>query len=318
MSLILFLAACGEENNSSNDVDSENSLPVASAGTNQVIPISRLMTLDGSNSFDPDNDSLSFIWSITSLPPGSEVTELTDGESEFPSFIPDKEGNYQFSLIVSDGKLYSPAVSVTHTAFYTKEHHESMVEDFFLDCQGNESFFNVNNSWSSYGTSGEIEVIGAAFCFPSDLYVSPAESSIPPETVYGCTNNISLTISPGEDFLSVQLTVIIPELYLDLSGVYNIGSSSKNYTGYAKITGFEYSAGISLLDRGAGVYGYIEIESSSVECMVEDFDLDDAYLDLVGDLIIGLAEESIKGNLENSINEFLGTQFFNLSGILFL
>lgn len=59
------------------------------------------VTLDGSDSSDPDGDELSFNWSI-SVPQGSEAT-LSDPNTVDPTFTPDVSGDYTATLEVSDG-----------------------------------------------------------------------------------------------------------------------------------------------------------------------------------------------------------------------
>lgn len=93
-----------------------NRAPVANAGTAQSIMAETTATLDGSQSSDADGDAVSFKWTLTSRPEGSQAA-LGAGNVAKPTFTPDIAGSYQFSLIVSDGKLDSAAAStVTLTA----------------------------------------------------------------------------------------------------------------------------------------------------------------------------------------------------------
>ena len=67
--------------------------------------------LDGSTSFDPDaGDSItSYAWSVTSAPPGSAVTDVSDPAIVNPTLTPDVPGDYTVELVVSDGKVSSVA-----------------------------------------------------------------------------------------------------------------------------------------------------------------------------------------------------------------
>ena len=50
------------------DVKSANQAPVAETGSNQEVEQVMTVTLDGSNSTDPNNDSLSYTWEQLSGP----------------------------------------------------------------------------------------------------------------------------------------------------------------------------------------------------------------------------------------------------------
>lgn len=82
-------------------VSSANLAPTADAGEPAVVLIGALTTLDGSGSFDPENDPLTYAWSIVSAPPGSTAS-LDDPSAVMPSFTPDVIGLYTIALVVSD------------------------------------------------------------------------------------------------------------------------------------------------------------------------------------------------------------------------
>jgi hypothetical protein len=92
-----------------------NSTPVANAGIDQNIATGSMITLDGSTSSDADGDSLSYSWTITSVPAGSSAS-LSNASVARPTFTADNDGNYVFSLIVNDGLDNSSADTVTVTA----------------------------------------------------------------------------------------------------------------------------------------------------------------------------------------------------------
>ncbi|MDT8420067.1 MAG: PKD domain-containing protein [Desulfuromonadales bacterium] len=89
-----------------------NSPPIADAGADQNVATSGTVTLDGSGSFDPDGDPLTFSWAFTSRPAGSSAT-LSDAAAENPTFTADLEGTYVLQLIVNDGTVNSTADAVT-------------------------------------------------------------------------------------------------------------------------------------------------------------------------------------------------------------
>lgn len=95
-----------------------NNMPTADAGTDQNIFFGTGLTatLDGSASHDPENDPLTYHWTIVSAPVGSSAS-LSDVNAVMPTLTPDRNGSYLISLIVSDGVNVSAADSVMITAF---------------------------------------------------------------------------------------------------------------------------------------------------------------------------------------------------------
>jgi len=89
-----------------------NSAPIADAGADQAANVGETITLDGSQSQDADGDTLNFVWSFISAPTGSTAA-LSDPTAAGPSFDVDMSGIYVVQLIVNDGKVDSPADTVT-------------------------------------------------------------------------------------------------------------------------------------------------------------------------------------------------------------
>ncbi|MCL4218778.1 MAG: PKD domain-containing protein, partial [Candidatus Hydrogenedentes bacterium] len=81
-----------------------NDSPVADAGPDQSVALGATVQLDGSGSFDPNNDPLTFAWRYIGTPRGATMPVLDDPTSEMPSFTPSVPGQYEFELIVDDGK----------------------------------------------------------------------------------------------------------------------------------------------------------------------------------------------------------------------
>ena len=125
---IALLTGCGNDSNSSSvnsspnlptpdtsipstPIGPSNSIPIAVAGTQQNITLGDLVALDGSNSVDNDQDSLTYTWTVKQKPPISNVT-LSDSSIVNPTFKPDVQGKYIISLIVNDGKINSQESTV--------------------------------------------------------------------------------------------------------------------------------------------------------------------------------------------------------------
>ena len=87
-------------------ISTENSPPTAAAGVDQTKLVGQLVTLDGRESFDVDNDEITWSWSFTSRPTGSTTT-LSNRTVSTPSFRIDIAGSYVVQLLVNDGVLDS-------------------------------------------------------------------------------------------------------------------------------------------------------------------------------------------------------------------
>jgi uncharacterized cupredoxin-like copper-binding protein len=82
----------------SRTVRTGNDQPVADAGGDQIGVAAGSITLDGSASYDPDDDPITFAWVQTSGPP----VELTGANSEVASFTAEEGQTYMFRLTVRD------------------------------------------------------------------------------------------------------------------------------------------------------------------------------------------------------------------------
>ncbi len=92
-----------------------NVAPIANAGNDQHVALDSRVTLEGNASTDANGDMLSFAWSFTSKPEGSNAT-LDSPQTNNPSFVADISGQYVISLIVGDSTLASLPDSVQITA----------------------------------------------------------------------------------------------------------------------------------------------------------------------------------------------------------
>ena len=91
-----------------------NVAPIANAGLPQNLVLGTLgtkVTLDGTASSDPNNDFITYKWTMTSKPTNGAVNStatLTDSTTSKPYFTADLAGTYVVALVVNDGKLDSP------------------------------------------------------------------------------------------------------------------------------------------------------------------------------------------------------------------
>jgi hypothetical protein len=79
-----------------------NDLPLAWAGSDHEAQIGDRVTLDGSNSSDPEGADLTFEWRIVSAPATSEAA-LSSSSQPSPSLEVDAEGEFILGLVVNDG-----------------------------------------------------------------------------------------------------------------------------------------------------------------------------------------------------------------------
>lgn len=92
-------------------ISTQNSAPVAHAGSDQQTHVGAQVVLDGSASSDIDGDMLTYAWSVVTAPAGS-VTQIVDPAQALARFTPDIAGEYVIELVVDDGTVSSAPDSV--------------------------------------------------------------------------------------------------------------------------------------------------------------------------------------------------------------
>ncbi len=124
------------------DAVSTNRTPFAHAGTDMSTIAGLTVELDGSQSYDPDLDELSYSWT-----PLNEV-ELSDESIINPTFTaPDSEGSYPFSLTVTDPDgLVSDPDTVIVTVILNQPPVAVAGDDEEVD-QGNTVMLDGSNSY---------------------------------------------------------------------------------------------------------------------------------------------------------------------------
>jgi hypothetical protein len=86
--------------------------PYADAGPPRVLELGQLATLDGSASMVGAGRPITYSWSFSRRPAGSNAV-LNGATGVRPSFVPDVEGEYAVALVVSDGVSASRPGSAT-------------------------------------------------------------------------------------------------------------------------------------------------------------------------------------------------------------
>ena len=73
----------------------------SNAGTGSSYPLGATVPLDGSRSFDPDGQLVSYSWSVVQHPDGSTAAPV-DPSAATTTFVPDQLGTYRLHLVVGD------------------------------------------------------------------------------------------------------------------------------------------------------------------------------------------------------------------------
>jgi hypothetical protein len=108
-------------------VSSTNQAPTANAGTDRVVLVGQVAALSGSG-FDPENDTMTFAWTLTSAPAGSSA-EPINPNSATPMFVADVAGTYLAQLVVSDGFSSGAADVVEITAVSAGNFSQMAIQD---------------------------------------------------------------------------------------------------------------------------------------------------------------------------------------------
>lgn len=93
--------------------------PVALAGKNESVPSGTLVNLNGSASYDPENNPLTYSWALLHVPANSTAI-LSNPTATSPTFLADVSGTYVAQLIVNNGSISSAPVTVTVNASVMK------------------------------------------------------------------------------------------------------------------------------------------------------------------------------------------------------
>ena len=229
------------------------------------------------------------------------------------------EGNYDILLTVNDGAQDSVPASVTHTAYATMARRMDLLQESLTSYQGNETCFFTEIGWpAGIGFSGELETAGAAFCLPdSPLDPPTTPSSIPPETIYGCTNTIGVDYAVSTDQTNLHITISADSLYLRLDGNYSFPGTTEYFYGYAAVADVVIDADIALTDAGHGVYHFTSITSLAMDYSgLPVVGFDDGLLDPLSNLFLPLFSSSVERMLTGIAGDILEDALLNSMGVI--
>ena len=133
----IYWASSGGQRGMIEDTDA-NAIAIANAGSDQLVIVNSVVTLDGSGSLDRDNDPITYNWSVISTP---ESVVLSDPTAVSPTFTPSTEGTYNFGLVVNDGTDDSKMDEVVVTVA-----PGGIVEDWYVEFTGAHRGTGINQA----------------------------------------------------------------------------------------------------------------------------------------------------------------------------
>ncbi len=179
-----------------------NAAPVADAGTDQYVSAGTV-TLDGSGSFDPDGDAITYQWTQVA---GTTV-EMTNATSARPTFVGKAGNTYGFRLMVTDVLGLS---SVARVSVFVKDSAAVIIQKFTADPSTISTGGKSTLSWQvQNATSVEISSIGSVNVASGATEVSPAKTTTYTLTAKNATSEANATVtvtvnSQGPRILSFQ------------------------------------------------------------------------------------------------------------------
>jgi len=183
--------------------------PIAYAGTDQSVNEGTLVTMDGSSSFDSNNQALTYLWTA---PMGISLSSSTVAK---PTFIaPEVKADtiYTFSLVVNEGTVSSFADQVSITV---KQVNKVPVANAGVDQQINErQFITLDATASSDGDGNALTYLWTA---PVGITLSSNTASKPtfkaPEVQKDTTYTFSLVVNDHLANSTVdQVTVTVKQM----------------------------------------------------------------------------------------------------------
>jgi hypothetical protein len=184
-------------------------LPLANAGRDTVVAVGTPALLSGAASTAPGSGSLSYHWSLLSVPAGSQFT-LGDSVSMEVEVVPDISGMYRFRLTVSDSTGTSEPDEVTVRGSLPP-----------VAVAGSDTAVSVNEMYVRRDGSGSYDPDGDELTFAWRLISSPPESE---QVIYETESHevilksdvpgvylLELTVSDGTSF-SAPDTVMVTVL----------------------------------------------------------------------------------------------------------
>ena len=196
-----------------------NKAPIANAGADQSINEGSLATLDGSLSFDPDGNPITYQWTA---PAGITLSSATAAKPTFTAPQVQSDQNYTFSLVVSNATVSSPADQVVITV---KQVNKAPIANAGTDQSTNEgTLLTLDGSLSSDPDGNPITYLWTA---PTGITLSSNTAQKPtftaPEVSVNTNYTFSLVVNDGT-FSSTADQVVITVKQVNKAPVANAGA----------------------------------------------------------------------------------------------
>jgi VCBS repeat-containing protein len=200
-----------------------NDPPVADAGPDQTVDEGTVVQLDGSGSYDPDNNPLTYQWNQTS---GPAVT-LSDSASDMPTFtapLVSTDTTLVFELVVNDGQVDSAPDSVQVTVLANPDNDDDGIRDE-VDTQPNtySSDFSDGTTLGTITNRGDQTLTVSDEPAPAGVRIAANITGGPtPATVSIAGGSSVVTLSAGDTVIvtvgSITIEVIIGPVEVAFTG----------------------------------------------------------------------------------------------------
>lgn len=146
-----------------------NRVPVAVVLPEELeVVVGSIVKLDGRSSIDPEGAGLTYTWTFSQTPIGSQVEStgftLLEDDSSVVSFAPDIIGTYRVQLVVSDGSLTSdPTTSTIDVRVILVPHHQGFIPDASFIWNYLSDFWALVDGRKKFETfwSGAIQIVSS-------------------------------------------------------------------------------------------------------------------------------------------------------------
>lgn len=222
--ITLFFSACGGGKKEEGG-DKENSIILkADAGTNNDVSTGTSVQLDGSNSsFDPNEQTIVYQWTLVSKPDGSSAS-LSDENIVNPILIVDVDGVYNVSLIINNGEFNSDADTIVLTASTPDSPSNTITNEFKPEADAGDDLNIQTNTITVLDGSNSSDADGNTLTYQWVLTTKPQGSMSE-------INNDSLknaSITPDVDGTYIISLVVSDDKFSSIADTVSIFATTPN------------------------------------------------------------------------------------------